>query len=104
MDHTPTLENDSFVDPAIASFSICLWDRHGGGATSAAQLLVRPIDVRGDESGEHPGERFVMVTLTREELRVMLAELDADWATIVTHCGDLNADQDNKPSPIHHPV
>jgi hypothetical protein len=87
---TPTLENDSFVDPAIAQMSISLWGRHGGGMTSAVQLLVRPQDVRIDESGGHPGELFVMVTLTREELREMLAAVDADWSEVVSVCGDPN--------------
>lgn len=86
----PALEDGSFVDPAIATMGICLWDRHGGGITSAVQLLVRPLDVRSDESGGHPGESFVMVTLTREELREMLAAVDADWSEVVSVCGDPN--------------
>lgn len=86
----PTLADDSFVDPAIATMGICLWDRRGGGMTNAVQLLVRPLDVRSDESGAHPGESFVMVTLTREELRAMLAELDRDWSEVVSVCGDPN--------------
>ena len=84
---TPSLANDSFVDENIASFSYCLWqrERNGSGMTSAAQLLVRPVDVRSDESGEHPGEKFVMLTLTREELREMVYVLDTDWDDIVAH-------------------
>ncbi len=87
----PTLADDSFVDKAIAAFRMTLWDRHGGGVTSAAQLLVRPTDIRCDEGGGHPGELFVMLTITREELREMLAAVDEDWATIMLHCGDPNA-------------
>lgn len=86
----PTLENDSFVDKAIATAGICLWDRHDGGITNAVQLLVRPLDVRGDESGEHPGESFVMVTITREEMRGLLAALDQDWADVIKYTGDPN--------------
>lgn len=86
----PTLEDDSFVDKAIATFGICLWDRHDGGTTNAVQLLVRPVDVRCDESGGHPGESFVMVTITREELRGLLEQLDSDWAASVEHAGDPN--------------
>lgn len=69
-----------FVDPAVAACAITLWDRKDGAMTNAVQLLVRPLDVRGDESGEHPGESFVMVTLTREELRAMLKALEEDLA------------------------
>jgi len=85
MSNVPTLENDSFVDKAIATVSVCLWDRKDGGMTNAVQLLVRPLDLRGDESGSHPGEQFVMVTITREEMRDMLKELDIDWADTISH-------------------
>jgi hypothetical protein len=87
MSHTPTLIANSFVDKAIATCGICLWDKHGGGTTNAVQLLVRPIDVRSDESGQCPGETFVMLTITREELREMLRELDEDWGAHLMVCG-----------------
>jgi len=87
----PSLSNDNLVDPGIATVSVCLWDRFDGGITNAVQLLVRPINLRADESGEHPGESFVMVTITREEMRAMLTELDADWTDTVRVCGDPNA-------------
>ena len=87
----PSLDDDSFVDKAIATMAITLWDRHYGGTTNAVQLLVRPTDMRSDESGEHPGETFVMVTLTREELRALLTELDEDWALQVAVTGDPNS-------------
>jgi len=62
---------------------MCLWEcKDGVTMTNAVQLLVRPADVRGDESGGHPGESFVMVTITREELTEMLAALTADWAEV----------------------
>lgn len=79
----PTLEDDSFVDPAIAACSLALWPRKDGTMTNAVQLLVRPRDVRGDESGGHPGERFVMVTITREEVRAMLHALKQDMADVL---------------------
>ena len=87
---TPTLANDSFVDKAIATVDLCLSDHHERGLTSAVQLLVRPLDVRSDESGAHPGESFVMVTITREELRALLAAADEDWDEIVRLNGDPN--------------
>ncbi len=80
LSETPTLEDDTFVDPAIATCSFALWPRKDGAMTNAVQLLVRPLDVRGDESGERPGEQFVMVTITREEVRKMLAALEEDMA------------------------
>lgn len=85
MSDAPTLADDTFVDPAIATCSLTLWERKGGGMTTAVQLLVRPSDMRGDESGGHPGERFVMVTITREELAAMLeaAVLDAAECLLV---------------------
>ncbi|MDP3654287.1 MAG: hypothetical protein Q8R67_21680 [Rhodoferax sp.] len=89
MSNVPTLENDSFVDKAIAQVSICLWESHDGGTTNAVQLLARPLDVRGDESGGHPGEQFVMVTITREEISAMHYALDQDWADQVKFAGAL---------------
>lgn len=79
----PTLEDDSFVDPAIAACSLALWSRKDGTMINAVQLLVKPLDVRGDESGGHPGERFVMVTITREEVRAMLHALKQDMADVL---------------------
>ena len=102
--NAPTLEDDSFVDKAIATFGICLWDRHDGGTTSAVQILVRPLDVRGDESGGHPGESFVMVTITREEMREMLAALDQDWTDVVTHAGDPNEPSNTERSGAERPT
>lgn len=76
----PTLDDDTFVDPAIATCSITLWHRPDGAMTNAVQLLVRPTDVRGDEAGGHPGETFVMMTITREEIAAMLRALNEDAA------------------------
>lgn len=76
----PALADDTFADKAIAQMSIALAETPAGTLTNAVQLLVRPTDVRGDESGAHPGESFVMATITREEVRAMQAALDADWA------------------------
>ncbi len=86
----PTLEDNSFVDKAIGNIAISLWERPDGGVTNAIQLLVRPLDIRCDESGRLPGEDFVMVTITREELRAMLVQLDEDWEEMEKHCGELN--------------
>lgn len=85
----PSLEANTFVDPNIGNLGLTVWERHDGGLTSAVQLLVRPVDLRCDESGELPG-LFVMVTLTREELRALLRLADEDWAETVLHCGDPN--------------
>lgn len=87
MSELPTLEDDTFVDPAIAACSLALWPRKDGAMTNAVQLLVRPLDTRGDESGGHPGERFVMVTITREEVRAMLDALEQDMADCLQAAG-----------------
>lgn len=76
-----TLEDDSFADPAVAALSYSLWSNRDGSPTSAVQILARPTDIRGDESGRHPDEDFVMITLTREEVEAILADLNEDWAT-----------------------
>lgn len=83
----PTLLDDEFTDPAIAACHLTLWDRQDGAMTNAVQLLVRPADLRGDESGAHPGERFVMVTILREEIEAMLHELQADLADCLKAAG-----------------
>lgn len=87
----PTLEDDSFVDKAIANASIALWENASGGVTNAMQLLVRPDDMRSDESGAHPGESFVMVTITREEFRELLQDLEDDWADHIKFATELPA-------------
>lgn len=88
----PSLENDSLEDENIASVSYRLCKRHDGVMTNAVELLVRPLDIRGDESGEHPDESgFVMLTITREEIRAMLRLLDEDWSDIVAFTGNPNA-------------
>ena len=91
VNNEPTLEDDTFVDPAIANCCLTLWERKDGAMTNAVQLLVRPTDVRGDESGGHPGERFVMVTITREEVAAMLKALNEDAALCLASVG---ADRD----------
>lgn len=90
MSAEPTLLDDSFIDQSLAQAACCLWHRADGGMTNAIQLLIRPMDVRGDESGNHPGEEFVMVTITREELRAMVTWLDEDWARDIALLGDPN--------------
>ena len=91
MNNEPTLDDDTFVDPAIANCCLTLWERKDGAMTNAVQLLVRPTDVRADESGGHPGERFVMVTITREEVAAMLKALNEDAALCLAAVG---ADRD----------
>lgn len=85
------MNRNSSMDKAVAQTSICLWEGHDGGVTNAVQLLVRPLDVRGDDSGEHPGEKFVMVTITREEIAEMQKALDDDWADHVKFSGGIPA-------------
>lgn len=85
-----TLADDSLVDPAIAQVAATLWNEKDGRMCSAVQLLVRPLDVRGDEAGGHPGEEFVMVTITRDELRAMLDFVEEDWRRTIQCAGDPN--------------
>jgi hypothetical protein len=92
-----TLADDSLVDPAIAQVALTLWNENDGRMCSAVQLLVRPLDVRGDEAGGHPGESFVMLTITRDELRAMLDAVEADWAASVKCAGDPNAEVLGRP-------
>lgn len=68
------------IDQAIANAEISLHDTPEGGMTNAITFLVRPERYVSDASGDHPGETFVEVTLTREEVREVLADLDKDWA------------------------
>ena len=85
----PTLNNDSFNDRNIATFSIALTDLKSGFITNEAQLLIRPVDIRCDESGEHPNETgFALIRITRQELQEMLRELNADWADHIKYCGE----------------
>lgn len=86
----PTLHDDSFIDKAVAQAACCLVDTDYG-ITNAIHLLIRPHDVRGDESGAHPGESFVMAMLTREELREMVEWLDEDWAAQVAVTPDIES-------------
>lgn len=71
-----------FADPNIAGAHIEL-QRDGDDMTNAALLLVRAEQLCADESGEHPGERFAMPSITRAELVGLLDLLEDDWAD---HC------------------
>ena len=62
MSKLPTLENDKFEDKAIAAMSVGL-ESYQSEMTNAVYILVRPIDVLSDESGQHPGESFVQLFL-----------------------------------------
>lgn len=84
----PTLHDDSFTDKSVAQ-AACILCETDHGITNAISLLIRPLDIRSDESGNHPGESFVMATLTREELREMVAWLDEDWAAQVAATPDI---------------
>lgn len=75
-----TLPIYGFIDKAIENFSICLFVRSDGSMTNAAICLVRPERIVSDASGEHPGESFVEITMTRDEARKVLDDLDRDWA------------------------
>lgn len=79
----PTLEDGDFFDRAVAQVGCHVVNTYRG-TTNAISLLVRPIDIRSDESGEHPGETFVMVSLTREELHEIVKLADDDWADLTT--------------------
>lgn len=68
------------IDQSIANAEIGLHDTPDGGMTNAITFLVRPEQYVTDASGAHPGEMFIAVTLTREEVRDALANLDQDWA------------------------
>lgn len=83
------------MDPAIATCALTLWDRKDGSLTNAVQLLVRPADLRGDESGGHPGERFVMVTITREEIAAMLQTLEVDAAECLLAVGKTESNHEH---------
>lgn len=85
-----SLKDDSFADSALAQVVSALWVGEDGRMTNCAQLLVRQTDVRSDESGNHPGEVFAMVSITQEELRAMLQFLEDDWQETTQACGDVN--------------
>lgn len=97
MEH-PTLDNDTFDDQAIATMSVGLCARRDNGrVTNAVDILVRPVHVSCDESGSHPGEKFVLLHLTREEVRSALHFLEEDWATQVELAGDPNEKRGPRP-------
>ncbi|MGE0329735.1 MAG: hypothetical protein AB7P37_03470 [Ramlibacter sp.] len=75
-----TVSNDApkFSDPAFGSYSLTLDTDDAGNIESRACLLVRLTDIRGDESGELPGEKFATASLSRQELHAMLRDLDRD--------------------------
>ena len=68
------------LDRSIADGYISLEETADGGMTNAMTFQVRPGRLVPDESGEHGGESFLEVRLTREEMRECLADLDKDWA------------------------
>lgn len=84
----PSLADDSFDDKALAAIGLSLCSLPGGEVSNRAELLVRPTDMRSDESGEHPGERFVLVTITREEVRALLTMMDEDVAEVRATAND----------------
>jgi PP-loop superfamily ATP-utilizing enzyme len=68
------------INASIANIEIGLHPTLDGQITNAATFLVRPGRMVNDESGEHPGEQFIEITLTRQEVREVLQSLDEDWA------------------------
>lgn len=72
----------AYADPMLAAVHIEL-QPDGDGMTNAAVLLVRADQLQPDESGEHPGERFAMVSITRAELLGILQSIEDDWQD---HC------------------
>lgn len=82
----PSLVDDSFADKALAAIDLSLCMLPSGEVSNRAELLVRPTDIRTDEAGRHPGERFVLVTITREEVRELLEMMDRDVAEVRAAC------------------
>lgn len=80
----PSLEINSFADPAIGYGAFTLGTNTDGSATTTVEFLVRPLDVRGDEAGMLDG-LFVQVSLTREELHALAKAADDDWQMQETH-------------------
>lgn len=71
-------KTDGFYDAHLAQTG-CVAIVCEDGITNGVCLLVRPHAGVRDESGEHPGETFVEVTLTRQEVRAIADWLDEDW-------------------------
>lgn len=71
------------ADPNLAAWHVELQPDGDDGMTNAATLLVRADQLHAEESGEHPGERFAMVSITRAELMGILQVLEDDWQD---HC------------------
>lgn len=59
------------------------------GMTNVVTIYLNP-NRDFDESGRHPDREFSSVTVTREELRQMLACLDEDVDKFRTYCPDGN--------------
>jgi hypothetical protein len=77
----------TFQDPNFGTYGLELCDAPDGSLTNRASILVRLNDLRGDESGELPGETFAMASLTRAEVRQMLDDLDADLLDQLRYTG-----------------
>lgn len=82
------LDDDSLLDPAIATFAIGLTHYKPARITNCIEVLIRPTNVTTDESGHHPGETFVQASFTREEVAAMLKALNEDWADHVRFNGN----------------
>ncbi|MCW5648387.1 MAG: hypothetical protein KIS62_01440 [Ramlibacter sp.] len=77
----------TFQDPNFADYSLALDVERDGAMTSSAFMLVRLNDIRPDESGNLPGEKFASASLTRLEVRQMLRHLDADMLDTLRYTG-----------------
>lgn len=68
------------IDQSIANTYIALEDTADGGMTNGITFLVRPERFERDESNADDTGLYLAITLTREEVRQCLADLDKDWA------------------------
>ncbi len=84
--YTPSLDNDDFADPAVATVCFGLEHNKDGSPTNCVYVLVRPIDIRCDESGDHPDEDgFVSFHFTYEEIAEIKKAMEQDWADQEKH-------------------
>jgi hypothetical protein len=79
-----------YFDGAIAAMHCGLEYLPDGQMTNALYVLIRPKPLVPDESGEHPGEQFMEITLTRQDAQRMMDWLNRDWLSTISVCGDPN--------------
>lgn len=81
-------------DGNLANWHIGLSEDPAGKMTNEVTLMVRADKLHADESGEHPFERFAMVSIQRAELLHMLQALEDDWQD---HCRHADPMADTTP-------